>query len=373
MSHRIVFLFPAAGRNARIDGVADGTTPKEFFYGYLSLAAKGYDVRMADSRADPQGSLNRAFLFYERVRNRFLNLGFTRQRVVALTPELRTCDSAISFTDAFSLSLGLYARARAPRTKLIGGFHGLTDILAESNSPFDGLTERIIRKAAHGLDHLFFFGEADRQEAIRRYGLPAEKTSLFRFGVDTDFWCPDESLPEEDMVFSAGSDPKRDFATLVAAPLDMPVHILTRLPLSIPAGKSNIHLVRGSFHAAAITDQDLRDHYRKAAVVAVPLRDVNQPTGYSVTLQAMACGKPVVLSKIRGLWDPEVFVSGENCLLVPPGDARALGEAIAALRADPDLRARIGRAARATALAHFPMARMDRDVEILANTFAPNA
>jgi len=43
---------------------------------------------------------------------------------------------------------------------------------------------------------------------------------------------------------------------------------------------------------------------------------------------------------------------------VPPGDAAALGAAIARLRADAPLRVRLGEAARATVLAHFGLDRM---------------
>ena len=44
------------------------------------------------------------------------------------------------------------------------------------------------------------------------------------------------------------------------------------------------------------------------------LKNVFQPSGYSVTLQAMACGKPVILTKTRGLWAPEIFVNFKNCI-----------------------------------------------------------
>jgi glycosyltransferase involved in cell wall biosynthesis len=85
----------------------------------------------------------------------------------------------------------------------------------------------------------------------------------------------------------------------------------------------------------------------------VPLKDVYQPSGYSVTLQAMACGRPVVLTRNRGLWTPELLRDGDNCLLVPPGDANALGLAIARIRRDREFAVRLGQAARRTALAHY--------------------
>ena len=49
-------------------------------------------------------------------------------------------------------------------------------------------------------------------------------------------------------------------------------------------------------------------------------------------------------TRIAGI--PEVVVDGENGLLVPPGDAAAIGTALARLCADPAERRRMGAAAR---------------------------
>jgi glycosyltransferase involved in cell wall biosynthesis len=68
-----------------------------------------------------------------------------------------------------------------------------------------------------------------------------------------------------------------------------------------------------------------------------------EPFG-TVALEAMSCGRPLVASAVGGLAD--VVVDGETGLLVPPGDPAALAEAIAALLADPDRRARLGAAGR---------------------------
>jgi glycosyltransferase involved in cell wall biosynthesis len=85
-----------------------------------------------------------------------------------------------------------------------------------------------------------------------------------------------------------------------------------------------------------------------------------------VTLQAMSAGRAVILSDIKGLWAPELLRHQENCLLVPPHDAAALAAAIARLRGDAALRARLGTAARAAMLAHFGLDRMGRGTVALA-------
>lgn len=65
----------------------------------------------------------------------------------------------------------------------------------------------------------------------------------------------------------------------------------------------------------------------------------------TVTIEAMACGKPVAASCIGGIVDQ--VVDGETGFLVPPGDAAALGQAMARLIEAPALRERMGEAARA--------------------------
>jgi glycosyltransferase involved in cell wall biosynthesis len=65
----------------------------------------------------------------------------------------------------------------------------------------------------------------------------------------------------------------------------------------------------------------------------------------TVTFEAMAARKPVVVSALGGLLDQ--VVDGETGLLVPPGDSSALASAIRRLAGDAELRASMGIAARA--------------------------
>ena len=70
-----------------------------------------------------------------------------------------------------------------------------------------------------------------------------------------------------------------------------------------------------------------------------------------VILEAMRAGCAVVASGHGGA--PEMIEDGRSGLLVPPGDAGALAEAIASLVGDPALRSRLGAAARARVAAEF--------------------
>jgi len=79
----------------------------------------------------------------------------------------------------------------------------------------------------------------------------------------------------------------------------------------------------------------------RAAVVVFPSRRDGFPVACA---EAMAHGRAVVATSVGGL--PDMVVDGETGLLVPPGDPRALRAAIDRLVAEPELRERLGAAAR---------------------------
>jgi glycosyltransferase involved in cell wall biosynthesis len=83
----------------------------------------------------------------------------------------------------------------------------------------------------------------------------------------------------------------------------------------------------------------------RAAVVVLPSHQEGLPV---CLLEAMACGRPVVASAVGGI--PDVVEDGVTGLLVEPGDVDGLRAALQRLLADPQLRRRLGRAARARVL-----------------------
>jgi glycosyltransferase involved in cell wall biosynthesis len=74
-----------------------------------------------------------------------------------------------------------------------------------------------------------------------------------------------------------------------------------------------------------------------------------------VILEALAMGVPVVTTPVSAI--PEVIVDGVTGLLVPPGDAVALAQALERLLTDSALRQRLGQQGRSRVRERFDIAR----------------
>ena len=96
-----------------------------------------------------------------------------------------------------------------------------------------------------------------------------------------------------------------------------------------------------------VGDAELPAFFERADVVVLPYREIDQS---GVLFTALAFGRPLVLSAVGGF--PEVAEHG-GALLVPPGDADALRDALAGLLGDADARSALGAAAARAAREHY--------------------
>lgn len=94
---------------------------------------------------------------------------------------------------------------------------------------------------------------------------------------------------------------------------------------------------------------DIAKAYRELDIV-VHASMQPEPFGLAI-VEAMACGKPVIVSQAGGA--AELFTDRYDALGVPPGDSKALAAAILELAQHPDFRYRLGTNARKTVLERF--------------------
>jgi phosphatidylinositol alpha-mannosyltransferase len=88
-----------------------------------------------------------------------------------------------------------------------------------------------------------------------------------------------------------------------------------------------------TFLGPVASESVLADHYRRCDLFVAPA--TGQESFGIVLLEAMACGRPVVCSDIRGYRD---VIDPAGAQLVPPGDPAALADAIAGLATDRERR-----------------------------------
>jgi starch synthase len=80
-----------------------------------------------------------------------------------------------------------------------------------------------------------------------------------------------------------------------------------------------------------------------------------------VLVEAMACGLPVVASRIGGI--PSIVEDGQTGSLIPPGDAQALTRKIDDLLSTPERTRTMGVASRSRAVRKFSIERMITETE----------
>ncbi|WP_328414051.1 glycosyltransferase family 4 protein [Micromonospora sp. NBC_00389] len=162
-------------------------------------------------------------------------------------------------------------------------------------------------------------------------GVPEHRLRHLLFGIDGEFFTLGDDEPVPGLVASAGNDRDRDHHTVVRAMClvrqsigHARFKIATQHDVPVPAelGVRHPHL----------SHPQLRELYWRSQVVVVALRPNVHVSGMTVALEAMACGRPIVITATPGMSD---YVSSEWGVLVPPGDADALAAAIIRLLRDP--------------------------------------
>ena len=104
---------------------------------------------------------------------------------------------------------------------------------------------------------------------------------------------------------------------------------------------AELHLEASVVFPGRVDHRKAMSLFAGCTIFVLPSR--HEPFGI-VNLEAMAHARPIVASRVGGV--PEIVSNDENGLLVPPGDADALADALGRLLADEALRARLGRAGR---------------------------
>jgi len=212
---------------------------------------------------------------------------------------------------------------------------------------------------ARRLDRIITVSEASARTVESAFGLPRDQMRVVHNGIDAETFQP-LSVPKDpnNVIYVGNSEDRtkgaahllhalrllRDTTPYNLTFVDRPPEELKLAPRLI----QRYGLGARVRFTGRVTTAELVRHYNRAEMLACPslYEGFGLPAG-----EAMACGLPVAATTGGAL--PEVVEGGVTGILVPPGDAPALAEAIRTLLGDPDLRRRMGQAGRERVLERF--------------------
>jgi glycosyltransferase involved in cell wall biosynthesis len=203
-----------------------------------------------------------------------------------------------------------------------------TDVELANRAP--RLVRPLVRKARLVLAGSSFLGSAaDR--------LGAREVRLVPNGVDLPVDVGKPELPPH-VLFVGRLSEEKGILEFLDATEGLPRVVVGDGPLRDRVGEA----------VGFVPHDRIGPYFERASVVCMPSRR----EGYGIAArEAMAYGRPVCATAVGGLAD--AVSDGETGVLVPSRDPAALRSALEGLLADPELRARLGAAARARVQASF--------------------
>jgi glycosyltransferase involved in cell wall biosynthesis len=189
----------------------------------------------------------------------------------------------------------------------------------------------------HNAAHVFTMGAPARESLIADYGVAAERITVAGGGLTLER-MPEPGTPaSEPVIVFVGRDFERKGGEVLLRAF---AHVREQVPAArleligverrpVPPGVTS--------HGKLSDREALAAFYRRARVFCMP--SLYEPYGF-VFGEAMAHGIPCVGTTVQSI--PELLDHGAAGLLVPPGDAVALADALLRLLRDEQLARDLG-------------------------------
>jgi len=220
------------------------------------------------------------------------------------------------------------------------------------------------RRALKNATGLIAGSKTTRDEFITHYRVAPDRIALACHGIDTDFFSPSPHgrravrrrygiAPEDPVIMFAGFVTARkglDFLAQ-ALPFIRPEPQLLIVGRWSESYRRRFRTILGPrvtrvIEAGFVPDQEMPSFYSASDVYVSP----SLLEGFGLPLaESLACQTPVVAADAGAVGE----VVGPGGILVPPGDARALADAVSRLLADPSERQLLGEHGRQHVAQHF--------------------
>ena len=327
-----------------------GAGARYSLYGLDQLAARGYSVAHSlEADVLPGAAARAAGAGLDRAVRVAGGYSGDFATVLACRGQLNDADVVFSTVDTVGIPLTLLARRGVVRTPIVYAAIGLPERLAQLRT---ARARRMFADAYRRLHTIVAYGVGE-VDALREWlGEGGPRVVFVPFGVDTTYFAPRAHIPADTDIVSIGADPRRDY------------ELLLELARAHPEWRFRLVLTSDAVRALGVVPANVtveidvpfdavRDHLATSRAVVLPVRDNSYSGATTVLLQAMATGKPVVVSRTAAIATGYHLEDGVNCRLVPPADLAALEDAVASVLTDRERSATIGAQARETVESHL--------------------
>lgn len=229
--------------------------------------------------------------------------------------------------------LGFFKRS-FPNTRFCASFHKPPEILKQT-IPNPAALQKLDAAIAVGINQVDFLKD----------WLQIDDIAYIPHGVDTQFFVPDIYNKKRNTLLFVGQH-LRDFETfnktvptLAEKVKDLKVNVVIH-----PAYKDKILPHSCVNILTGVKDEQLRLLYQEASLLYLPMLD---STACNSLLEAMACGLPIITSKVGG---NEIYLKDTSNVLCESGNVgKFIDETVALLQVESRLEA-IGKTSRKKAL-----------------------
>jgi glycosyltransferase involved in cell wall biosynthesis len=327
----VFYAYRDSPQRRRALAAPPGDHERYLLFGLDELRERGWTVRHDLEREGPPPG-------WARASGRVLKAGLERAggyggdfaTVLASLRQANRAEVVLSTVDTVGIPLLLLKDAGMLRRPLLYIAVGLPERIALLRS---GRMRRRYARALAGTVTVVAYSQAEVDDLVAFMAEHdvATRVEFVPFGVDEKGFAPSVGQPSVDVVM-AGADPHRD--------VDLFLELAAGLPnpsfrLVTTADRARALDAPPNVEIEADIPFDLmKQRLEEARVVALPVLDNSYSGATTVLLQAMALGKPVVVTRTRAIASGYGLVDGENCRLVDPGDGEAFGRTVAGVLRD---------------------------------------
>jgi len=285
--------------------------PWEFMYGARPLLDSPYNVGWFNSHVGLGRSFVRRLIHpFQKIFGSQVYLGISFEIVAENLKRFKGYQIVFCTCDPIGFAILLAKYLRIIDSEVIVIFQSLAE---RHRRYFAGkkfgvfLASHLLAKA----NHVFTLSEIARDHLIKELNVSRDRTSVFYFGADLCYWNFVPWGNERNFILCVGNDSNRDYSLLTQG-LAENYRIVVISVREVPI-HPNISLIK------RVTNKKLRKLYQTARLVVTPTVPLQlESTGLSTTVQAMACGTPVIISRIDAI--QEMFSDREEIIYCNGGD-----------------------------------------------------